>query len=557
MDQLLKKITESTSSSMSSSSVSDQLWKETQRQKAANARHKQVVVNTITWKEKIIPKFSEYRHSKKVRDLCYRGIPPSLRGKVWSMLIGNAHKISDEYYEQLVKVADLLYLEAAEREDRLDLQYQADLEDIRKDESCKEEDQDSFHTAKESVEGGEEEKLGDQDEVDGDEDDEDEEESEDESEEELGNELDEGFIDDDEVIISPSHKFTTKDAHLEFEAQDEEVAMIHRSALYDICENDINQSDLRQISELTAGVSDVKNHLLSIERDLPRTFPTLAFFHDGGPLELSLRRILRAFACFKTDIGYVQGMSFVVAMLLLYMDEIQAFRCLVNLIEKRGGIGRGFYKLDHSSVTRFVGIFDEYFKLKLPQLFNHMMSEQISSEMFLIDWNLTLFSKALSLESAARVWDCFLLDGETFVVKASLGILRCLSSKIRSKSLEEILPLLTHFPAEIETDKLMESIFQMKISRTSFEFKLCPLVGAEAHMTHSSLMRIGSRLKKTMELFSSGGERGGSNAATPAKSDGGRAFTNNKLNEKDEHLAADNQNQPVFEKFRSIFGLSS
>jgi TBC1 domain family member 14 len=219
-------------------------------------------------------------------------------------------------------------------------------------------------------------------------------------------------------------------------------------------------------------VSDVKNHLLGIERDLPRTFPTLAFFHDGGPLEQNLRRVLRAFVCFKTSIGYVQGLSFIVAMLLLYMDEVQAFRCLVNLIDKRGKVGQGFYKLEHSSVTKFVSIFNEYFKNKLPQLYNHMASEQITSEMFLLDWNLTLFSKSLSLESAARIWDCFLVDGESFIVKASLGILRCLSLKIRNRDLVEILPLLTKI--DVDTEVLMESISQIRIARLALTLTLTP-----------------------------------------------------------------------------------
>jgi len=92
------------------------------------------------------------------------------------------------------------------------------------------------------------------------------------------------------------------------------IDIIHRSALYSYGENDITQSELQQISEYSRGVSDVKNNLLAIERDIPRTFPTLGFFHDGGQMEQSLRRVLRAYACYKTEIGYVQGMSFIVVL---------------------------------------------------------------------------------------------------------------------------------------------------------------------------------------------------------------------------------------------------
>lgn len=45
-----------------------------------------------------------------------------------------------------------------------------------------------------------------------------------------------------------------------------------------------------------------------IEFDLPRTFPQLGFFHNGGPLQAPLDLILQCFAHYRPEIGYVQGM---------------------------------------------------------------------------------------------------------------------------------------------------------------------------------------------------------------------------------------------------------
>jgi hypothetical protein len=57
-----------------------------------------------------------------------------------------------------------------------------------------------------------------------------------------------------------------------------------------------------------ASSSDAKllNTMCLIEWDLPRTFPTLGFFHDGGPMHTGLERILLCYACFRPEIGYVQ-----------------------------------------------------------------------------------------------------------------------------------------------------------------------------------------------------------------------------------------------------------
>ena len=40
-----------------------------------------------------------------------------------------------------------------------------------------------------------------------------------------------------------------------------------------------------------------------IDKDLPRTFINLAFFHNGGPLETQLRDVLEAYVFYRPDVG--------------------------------------------------------------------------------------------------------------------------------------------------------------------------------------------------------------------------------------------------------------
>ena len=54
-----------------------------------------------------------------------------------------------------------------------------------------------------------------------------------------------------------------------------------------------------------------------IQLDLGRTFPALALFQPDGPLHQSLSEVLEAYVCYRPDIGYVQGMSYLAAMLLI------------------------------------------------------------------------------------------------------------------------------------------------------------------------------------------------------------------------------------------------
>ena len=62
--------------------------------------------------------------------------------------------------------------------------------------------------------------------------------------------------------------------------------------------------------------------VIRIDVDLPRTFPMLGLFGTTGPFHLRLKAVLQAFAMLRPDLGYVQGMSLIAAMLCLHVDAI-------------------------------------------------------------------------------------------------------------------------------------------------------------------------------------------------------------------------------------------
>jgi hypothetical protein len=91
-------------------------------------------------------------------------------------------------------------------------------------------------------------------------------------------------------------------------------------------------------------------------KDLPRTFAELGFFHNGGPLEQPLREVLESYIFFRPDVGYVQGMSFIAAMLLLYVEPFEAFVCFSNMMNSAHFLP--FYSMDlqhiHACVSKKV-----------------------------------------------------------------------------------------------------------------------------------------------------------------------------------------------------------
>jgi hypothetical protein len=59
------------------------------RQQEQLQRQREINEKSAIWLEQILPKWSSLQHSPRVKELCSRGIPPNVRGKVWPRLVGN------------------------------------------------------------------------------------------------------------------------------------------------------------------------------------------------------------------------------------------------------------------------------------------------------------------------------------------------------------------------------------------------------------------------------------------------------------------------------------
>jgi hypothetical protein len=63
-----------------------------------------------------------------------------------------------------------------------------------------------------------------------------------------------------------------------------------------------------------------------------------------------LEEILEAFVVSRPDIGYVQGLSYIGGMLLLYLDKFQSFVALMNIILNPNLVS--FYRFNENQVRK-------------------------------------------------------------------------------------------------------------------------------------------------------------------------------------------------------------
>uniref|UniRef100_A0A8C1HQZ1 TBC1 domain family, member 12b n=1 Tax=Cyprinus carpio carpio TaxID=630221 RepID=A0A8C1HQZ1_CYPCA len=116
-------------------------------------------------------------------------------------------------------------------------------------------------------------------------------------------------------------------------------------------------------------------------------------------------------------------------------------------------------KLDISRTFPPLFIFQKvFFEENLPRLFNHFKSSNLTPDLYLIDWIFTLYTKSLPLDVACRVWDVFCRDGEEFLFRTGLGILRLYEEVLLQMDFIHIAQFLTRLPEDTPSERLFSCI---------------------------------------------------------------------------------------------------
>lgn len=78
----------------------------------------------------------------------------------------------------------------------------------------------------------------------------------------------------------------------------------------------------------------------------------------------------------------------------------------------------------------------------MPKIYFNFKQHQISPSSYLPEWLIPLFLDHLPFEACARIWDILLLEGDSFLYRAAIGILAVLEPRLFFPDRRELLELL-------------------------------------------------------------------------------------------------------------------
>ncbi|KAI8371274.1 rab-GTPase-TBC domain-containing protein [Choanephora cucurbitarum] len=180
------------------------------------------------------------------------------------------------------------------------------------------------------------------------------------------------------------------------------------------------------------------SHEKLIQRDLSRTFPTLDYFKDkDGEGQAMLFNVIKTYSLFDSQVGYCQGLHFVVGCLLLHMPDEAAFCVLLRLMSQYGL--RGHFTPQMETLHERMFQFNQLLALQLPQVHRHLHAQGVLPSMYASQWFMTLFAYRCPLDLVFRVFDLVFVEGPQIMLNFALALMKKNQSTILSLEFESLL----------------------------------------------------------------------------------------------------------------------
>ncbi|KAF8572132.1 hypothetical protein P879_01300 [Paragonimus westermani] len=167
-------------------------------------------------------------------------------------------------------------------------------------------------------------------------------------------------------------------------------------------------------------------HLEQIDKDINRTFRNTTYFRPRyGSRQQSLFRILAAYSVYNTEVGYCQGMSELVGLLLTYViEEEDVFWALSQLMVGSRHRLHGLFIQEFPGLYRLFEHHERILKRLLPRVSKHFTDQGLSTSTYALKWFMQCFMDRLPISLVLRLWDIYLLEGEKVLLAMAYNILK-------------------------------------------------------------------------------------------------------------------------------------
>ncbi|NXJ51854.1 US6NL protein, partial [Spizaetus tyrannus] len=220
------------------------------------------------------------------------------------------------------------------------------------------------------------------------------------------------------------------------------------------------------------------SEIKQIDLDVNRTFRNHIMFRDRyGVKQQALFHVLSAYSVYNTEVSYCQGMSQIAAILLMYLNEEDAFWALAQLLTNQRHAMHGFFIPGFPKLQRFQAHHEQILSKLFPKLKKHMDKEQMTTGIYTTKWFLQCFIDRTPFTLTLRLWDIYILEGERVLTAMAYTILKLHKKRLLKMTLEDLREFLQEKIAaslQYEDDAVIEQLQMSMTELRKMKFDLPP-----------------------------------------------------------------------------------
>nr|XP_039269640.1 TBC1 domain family member 30-like [Styela clava] len=240
-----------------------------------------------------------------------------------------------------------------------------------------------------------------------------------------------------------------------------------------------------------------------IVKDLHRTGYTNMSGDNSEEERMVLKRVLLAYARWNKEVGYCQGFNVLAALILeVTQNNAQlALKIMIYLVD--GVLPESYFADNLRGLSVDMAVFRDLLRARLPELSKHfdMLQKQANengrahcyepplTNVFTMQWFLTLFATCLPTNTVLRVWDSVLLDGSEILLRVALAIWAKLGEQVgTSQTADEFYGAMAGLTQQtlngkfICADELMKTVYKiatfpfprLKELREKYKYNITP-----------------------------------------------------------------------------------
>ncbi|ESN98027.1 hypothetical protein HELRODRAFT_84860, partial [Helobdella robusta] len=177
-----------------------------------------------------------------------------------------------------------------------------------------------------------------------------------------------------------------------------------------------------------------------IDLDVNRTFRNHIMFRRRYDVkQQALFNILVAYAMYNSDVGYCQGMSQIAALVLMFLNEEDAFWALASLINGSRYKMHGFFIPGFPKLLRYQDHYNLVLKKLMPKVKKHLDKHEMFPSLYTLKWLMQCFLDRIPFSLTLRFWDIFVLEGESVLIAMCIVVIKLHRSQIVKMNMDELM----------------------------------------------------------------------------------------------------------------------